>query len=132
MGTRSALVDELFKGIPRTRSKRRKPVPQKVRSKKMYLLRKCGWCGREPVQQIHHIDGNPRNNRPRNLIGLCGTCHNKATKNEISKEQLRRRLGTKPNARKPRKRVSKQTIRIRPLRIEPLKIKPLRIGHKWP
>lgn len=54
---------------------------------KRYILEKydhkcaiCGWCQINPVTnhsplQLHHIDGNYRNNNEDNLILLCPNCH---------------------------------------------------------
>jgi len=76
------------------------------------------WCRKQPAQEIHHIDGNPRNNKPDNLIALCGTCHNKVHNGEITKEQLRKRLGIKKKvlkkASKVKRRKKKYTKRKRP------------------
>ena len=38
---------------------------------------KCETCGTTENLQIHHIDSNPANNSPRNLMTLCGVCHTK-------------------------------------------------------
>jgi len=34
----------------------------------------CSICGK-PRYAIHHIDRNPYNNRPKNLLPLCDSCH---------------------------------------------------------
>ena len=36
---------------------------------------KCCSCGKEKTLQLHHIDGNPKNNNEKNLITLCKLCH---------------------------------------------------------
>lgn len=90
-------LDEVIWG---KKTKKRKPVPAKLRREKMTKPRKCKWCRKNPVQELHHIDGNPRNNKTNNLIALCGTCHIRATKGEITKEQLRKRLGIKKEAKR--------------------------------
>jgi hypothetical protein len=47
---------------------------------------RCPFCGVAdvPVLGIHHIDGNPSNNKIENLIVVCGNCHSKITCGEIS------------------------------------------------
>lgn len=45
-----------------------------------YKCQKCGWNEINPtlgypVLEIHHMDGNRENNRPKNLIVLCPNCH---------------------------------------------------------
>lgn len=40
--------------------------------------------------QIHHIDENPQNNLPSNLLLLCPVCHSKITKGDISQEEVKR------------------------------------------
>jgi 5-methylcytosine-specific restriction endonuclease McrA len=35
----------------------------------------CTVCGGEQDLHIHHIDHNPTNDDPENLITLCGICH---------------------------------------------------------
>jgi len=56
----------------------------------------CVVCGEkmELVLQEHHIDGNHRNNKPKNLAWLCANCHNilnKATNINDAKNALRKR-----------------------------------------
>lgn len=40
---------------------------------------KCQWCGTESkprnVLTVHHVDYNPGNNEPGNLLVLCQKCH---------------------------------------------------------
>jgi hypothetical protein len=38
----------------------------------------CGWCRFPEPLQVHHIDGDPGNTVPVNLIALCLNCHGKA------------------------------------------------------
>ncbi|MEM3648612.1 MAG: hypothetical protein QW506_05555, partial [Thermoproteota archaeon] len=47
----------------------------------------CMRCKKEPIQEFHHLEGNPGNNKPSSIIALCGTCHNKAFW-EITEEKL--------------------------------------------
>jgi hypothetical protein len=79
----------------------RKTVPQKT---KMLLQKeaesKCPLCSSDDVDhfQFHHIDENPENNDPANLLMLCPTCHSKITKGDIERsevEKTKRRLGVK-------------------------------------
>jgi 5-methylcytosine-specific restriction endonuclease McrA len=39
---------------------------------------RCQECGSPHDLEVHHVDGNPRNNLLRNLRTLCQTCHDKA------------------------------------------------------
>jgi 5-methylcytosine-specific restriction endonuclease McrA len=42
--------------------------------------RRCRDCGRSDVAlQLHHVNGDPMDNRIRNTIPLCLDCHHKAT-----------------------------------------------------
>ena len=70
----------------------RKPVP---RSTFLLLLKDrysitllCENCKTNKFEQIHHIDGNPNNNDPSNLMLLCHMCHGKehGPKNFIIKD----------------------------------------------
>lgn len=42
-------------------------------------LKKCEFCGFNPITEsqldIHHKDGNHKNNDPKNLMTLCANCH---------------------------------------------------------
>ena len=61
--------------------KKRLPIPQSIQKK--VLLRskgKCEKCGENfesIIPNIHHKDGNARNNELTNLILLCPNCHSK-------------------------------------------------------
>jgi hypothetical protein len=37
----------------------------------------CERCGTTDKLSVHHIDGDPSNNDPSNLMTLCGSCHTK-------------------------------------------------------
>jgi len=106
----SGIEELLIKYRPPRRKTIRKPIPSKLRREKMTKPRKCTWCRKLPAQELHHIDGNPKNNNPNNLIPLCGYCHERATAGEITKEQLRKRLGIK---RKIKKVAKKKRVKTR-------------------
>jgi 5-methylcytosine-specific restriction endonuclease McrA len=36
---------------------------------------RCQRCGATLLLEVHHLDGNPRNNRAENLRVLCDGCH---------------------------------------------------------
>lgn len=55
--------------------KARPAVPQKTRDEVLAAFNhRCAICG-EDRPQLHHIDENPANNDPQNLIPLCPNCH---------------------------------------------------------
>jgi 5-methylcytosine-specific restriction endonuclease McrA len=94
---------------------RRKPIPRGTEKQLIIKAKgKCMWCRKQPIQETHHIDGNNRNNKPSNLIPLCGTCHNRVTRGEITKEQLLRRLGIKKTKKIKKKVKRKSTKRRKP------------------
>lgn len=94
----------------KSKTKKRKHISSKLRKEKTYTRKKCIWCRKSKVYELHHIDGNRSNSRRSNLIGLCGNCHHRATNGEITKKQLKRRLGIKEKIKKVRKvrRVKRQ------------------------
>lgn len=50
----------------------------KLKNKKRYdklILKSCGTCGQSKNLQIHHINGDKRNNLVSNLKILCVDCH---------------------------------------------------------
>ena len=51
--------------------------------------RQCFTCGKLEDLQIHHIDGNPRNNAEENLEVNCYTCHKKIHKKQSKTYQRR-------------------------------------------
>lgn len=56
--------------------KKRVKIPYKDSDELLVLCKHLCCICEKPLVQIHHIDGNPSNNDPNNLIPLCGTCHN--------------------------------------------------------
>jgi 5-methylcytosine-specific restriction endonuclease McrA len=41
---------------------------------------RCADCGRSDVPlEVHHVNGDPMDNRIANLRPLCGDCHHEAT-----------------------------------------------------
>lgn len=44
------------------------------RARRLYALGCCADCD-APARDRHHVDGNPRNNAPANVIPLCRRCH---------------------------------------------------------
>ncbi|HDQ41422.1 MAG TPA: HNH endonuclease [Desulfonatronum sp.] len=69
------------------RPKQRKSVSA-LTSKKLYQEadNRCPFCGVADVAvlEIHHIDEDPSINKIENLIVVCGNCHSKITRGEIS------------------------------------------------
>ena len=65
------------------------PIPNEIKTK-VYerAAYNCQKCGKGIHPEIHHIDHNPSNNIPSNLIVLCPTCHAEADSNDLRKEQL--------------------------------------------
>jgi hypothetical protein len=56
-------------------SKRRLPIPRLIKDRVLAEYRhRCAICG-EDRPQLHHIDENPDNNDPQNLLPLCPNCH---------------------------------------------------------
>lgn len=51
---------------------------------------RCPFCDSDDVDhfQFHHIDENPENNEPANLLMLCPTCHSKVTKGDIGRTEV--------------------------------------------
>jgi 5-methylcytosine-specific restriction endonuclease McrA len=54
----------------------------------------------EITPEIHHKDGNPRNNKPSNLIVLCPNCHTKVQR-ALEKTRKTRRKRKKGKERSP-------------------------------
>jgi len=110
--------------------KGRQPIKAKTKKNLLYKPRKCQYCRRLPVQNIHHIRGvtSGGSNRQSNLIGLCASCHYKVHHGEITIEQLKRRLGIKITKRKISKRRHKRReynpfdIKITPIKLPKIRI----------
>jgi hypothetical protein len=82
------------KGKPKSR----KPIRPQTRAElQKEINSRCPFCMDENVGhfQVHHIDENPENNCPENLLMLCPICHSKITKGDLSRievEDKKRRL----------------------------------------
>ena len=56
-------------------TKKRSAVPRAVRDKVLKEFNhRCAICGADNPQ-VHHIDADPSNNEPLNLVPLCPNCH---------------------------------------------------------
>ncbi len=70
--------------------KKRIPISKEIKNKVYDIAGgKCQECGKKGNLKIHHIDGNPSNNRITNLILLCGNHHDDADKGVIPKWRLK-------------------------------------------
>lgn len=74
-------------GMPR---KIRTLVPQEVRNKLLvYCKHECCICdARIGRNEIHHINGDPSDNREENLIPLCPNCHSQAEGGIFKEKEL--------------------------------------------
>lgn len=75
------------------KNKKRVPIPKvnKVRAELQKEIGSvCHFCTNNDVGhfQIHHIDEDPSNNKPFNLLLLCPNCHSKITKEDISRQDV--------------------------------------------
>jgi 5-methylcytosine-specific restriction endonuclease McrA len=61
--------------------------PRRLSARERQLIRgallrafayRCAECGEGGKLQVHHIDRDPGNNDPANLVPLCVPCHRKA------------------------------------------------------
>lgn len=104
-------------------------VPVAIRKK--YLKDACENCGMKSPLDLHHQDGDRKNNSPENLRTLCDACHTKehwAT----GKKAWRRHGATCIVCGKPAKRLGLcETHRSRFLRHGNPYLKKKKIGRTW-
>ena len=59
-------------------------APERLRGrrwlrKRLAVLKRAGFvcerCDSRIAEEVHHVDGDPANNRPENLTALCRRCH---------------------------------------------------------
>jgi hypothetical protein len=71
--------------------KMRKAVPNKTRALlQKEISSKCPFCNNGDVGcfEVHHMDKNPGNNNPENLLMVCPLCHAKITNGDISYDEV--------------------------------------------
>ncbi|HVP82063.1 MAG TPA: hypothetical protein VMS35_03395 [Nitrososphaeraceae archaeon] len=69
-------VSEIIKIKPGRKYKTRLPIPAKLRKEILEQYEKtCRHCGHYGANQLHHINGDPSDNRKENLKLLCYDCH---------------------------------------------------------
>lgn len=81
----------LTKSMTSEERERKERIPIPAKTKAFVLERaeyKCQLCANSVHPEIHHIDKNPSNNSPSNLIVLCPTHHAEADGGSRRKEQL--------------------------------------------
>ena len=76
-----------------SKKKKRVPIPQRNKVKaelQQEINSVCPFCANSDVGvfEIHHIDEDPFNSEFSNLILLCPTCHEKISKEVISKQDV--------------------------------------------
>ena len=67
----------------------------------------CQKCGITEINdlEVHHINGNWKDNRTDNLILFCRKCHKKAHKNGLPKYKVKRvKILKEPPCREPKKK----------------------------
>lgn len=73
-----------FRGRPQ--NKKRIPIPKQT--KKMLVKVRggmCEYCKEEIYQHIHHVNGDPTNNHPNNLMLVCFECHKQIESEKVYK-----------------------------------------------
>lgn len=53
------------------------PKASRQRARNATPYAPCAICGMNGYTEVHHIDKNPMNNSPENLVRLCKSCHAK-------------------------------------------------------
>ena len=74
--------------------KQRKPIPEDTKRRLLLYTRyECCLCdnkiGGKRERNIHHINGDPSDNRIENLIPLCPNCHARATRGDYPENHLK-------------------------------------------
>lgn len=84
------VLKNMEEGERKGKKKKRIPISKELKNKVYDIAGgKCQECGKKGNLKIHHIDGNPSNNRITNLVLLCGNHHDDADKGVIPKWRLK-------------------------------------------
>lgn len=79
-----------------------------------YKCQKCGneanWLGEPLTLQLHHINGNSRDNRLENLCWLCPNCHSQTENFGSKNSSVLRELEVKRQVEKQKREVAKQNF----------------------
>lgn len=79
-----------------------------------YKCQKCGneanWLGEPLTLQLHHINGNSRDNRLENLCWLCPNCHSQTDNFGSKNSSVLRELEVKRQVEKQKREVAKQNF----------------------
>ncbi len=71
--------ESLKRAQDKIRAKRKADPSFQTEPHRKHLKPKCERCGFDPANpcqlDVHHLDGNHRNNDPLNLMTLCANCH---------------------------------------------------------
>ena len=72
-------VDCANKALGEEKRKELAPTPKasRLRARTATPDAPCAICGKAGYTEVHHIDKNPMNNDPQNLVRLCKSCHAK-------------------------------------------------------
>ena len=75
---RKAYAGRRFCGLTCSGAAHRTPTPSETVIRRRYTHLRgtiCETCQTDQQIQLHHIDSNPENNAPDNLMTLCASCH---------------------------------------------------------
>lgn len=82
-----AEVSAVMNKKPGRKYKTRVPIPAKLRQEILEQYEKtCRHCGHYGANQLHHLNGDPSDNRKENLKLLCYDCHKIEDKKIIVKK----------------------------------------------
>jgi len=90
-GALAFFIASLFESVGAQR-KERTGIPSHIKKAvARRARRRCEnpQCWERDVHDYHHINENPSDHRPRNLIYLCPTCHRKAGNGVFTRTELR-------------------------------------------
>ncbi len=73
----------------KTHSLRNKLIKEKLKKEKCEICGISEWNGKKIRVELHHIDGNNKNNNFSNLQNLCPNCHSQTDNHSVNKKYIR-------------------------------------------